>query len=102
VAAGNVLRRRTREVLRASDPPTDPIPVWTQPDGVDVSTGRAVVELAVRAGIALMATGAAASDVVASVLRLTGAYGLRSVHVDVTFGALSVSYTAARTPIRSP
>jgi uncharacterized membrane protein YjjP (DUF1212 family) len=92
VAAGNVLRRRTREVLRASDPPTDPIPVWTQPDGVDVSTGRAVVELAVRAGIALMATGAAASDVVASVLRLTGAYGLRSVHVDVTFGALSVSY----------
>jgi uncharacterized membrane protein YjjP (DUF1212 family) len=79
-------------VVRASDPPTDPIPVWTQPDGVDVQTGRAVVELAVRAGIAFMATGAAASDVVASVLRLTAAYGLRSVHVDVTFGALTVSY----------
>ena len=39
-----------------------------------------------------MATGAAASDVVASVLRLTAAYRLRSVHVDVTFSALTVSY----------
>jgi uncharacterized membrane protein YjjP (DUF1212 family) len=92
VAAGNALRRRTRDVVRASDPPTDPIPVWTQPDGVDVAIGRAVVDLAVRAGVALMATGAAASDVVASVLRLTAAYRLRSVHVDVTFSALTVSY----------
>src|SRR5690242_2157113 len=100
VATGNALRRRTREVVRASDPPTDPIPVWTQPDGVDVTTGRAVVELAVRAGIALMATGAAASDVVASVVRLTEAYGLRSVHVDVTFSALTVSYN--RGPMSDP
>jgi uncharacterized membrane protein YjjP (DUF1212 family) len=92
VAAGNALRRRTSQAVRASDPPTDPIPVWTQPDGVDVSMGRAVVDLAVRAGVALMATGAAASDVVASVLRLTAAYRLRSVHVDVTFSALTVSY----------
>jgi uncharacterized membrane protein YjjP (DUF1212 family) len=66
--------------------------VWTQPDGVDVTTGRAVVELVVRAGIAFMATGASASDVVAGVVRLAGAYGLRSVHVDVTFSALTVSY----------
>ncbi len=79
-------------MLRASDPPTDPIPVWTQPDGVDLATGRAVVDLAVRAGTAFMATGAAASDVVANVLRLTTAYGLRSVHVDVTFSAISISY----------
>ncbi len=78
--------------MRATEPPTDAIPVWTQPDGVDVAVGRAAVELAVRGGIALMATGAAASDVVASVLRLTAAYGLRSVHVDVTFSALTVSY----------
>jgi uncharacterized membrane protein YjjP (DUF1212 family) len=92
VAAGNALRRRTSQVVRASDPPTDPIPVWTQPDGVDVTIGRAVVDLAVRAGVALMATGAAASDVVASVLRITAAYRLRSVHVDVTFSALTVSY----------
>jgi uncharacterized membrane protein YjjP (DUF1212 family) len=91
-AGSAALRRRTREVVRATDPPTDPIPVWTQPDGVDVATGRAVVDLAVRAGIALMATGAAAGDVVASVLRLARAYGLRSVHVDVTFSAISVSY----------
>ena len=88
--------------MRATEPPTDAIPVWTQPDGVDVAVGRAAVELAVRGGIALMATGAAASDVVASVLRLTAAYGLRSVHVDVTFSALTVSYNPDPTPTRSP
>jgi len=89
---GSLLGRSTRAVVRATDPPTDPIPVWTQPDGVDVTTGRAVVDLAVRAGVAFMATGAAAGDIVASVLRLTQAYGLRSVHVDVTFSAITVSY----------
>ena len=88
---GSLLGRSTRAVVRATDPPTDPIPVWTQPDGVDVTTGRAVVDLAVRAGVAFMATGAAAGDIVASVLRLTQAYGLRSVHVDVTFSAITVS-----------
>jgi uncharacterized membrane protein YjjP (DUF1212 family) len=90
--AGPALRRRTRQVVRPTEPPTDEIPIWTQPDGVSLATGRAVVDLAVRAGVALMATGAAAVDVVAGMLRLTAAYGLRSVHVDVTFTAISVSY----------
>jgi uncharacterized membrane protein YjjP (DUF1212 family) len=45
-----------------------------------------------RVGETLLSTGASASDVVATVLRLTDAYGLRSVHVDVTFTSISVSY----------
>jgi uncharacterized membrane protein YjjP (DUF1212 family) len=45
-----------------------------------------------RVGETLLSTGASASDVVATVLRLTNAYGLGSVHVDVTFTSISVSY----------
>ncbi len=80
-------------MLRPTGPPTDRLPVvWTGPDGVDSDLARGVIDLAMRAGAALLATGAPASDVVATVLRLTAAYGLRGVHVDVTFSAVTVSY----------
>jgi uncharacterized membrane protein YjjP (DUF1212 family) len=78
--------------MRPSGPPTDSIPVWTIPGGVDRDTGQAVVDLALRAGVAMLATGASAADVTATVLMLTRAYGLTSVHVDVTYTSLTVSY----------
>lgn len=82
----------TRRAVRPSGPPTDELPVSTGPDGVPVETARAVIDLALRAGIAMLATGAAASDVVATVRALTQAYGLRGVHVDITFTSIAVSY----------
>jgi uncharacterized membrane protein YjjP (DUF1212 family) len=66
--------------------------LWLGADGVDQRTARAVIDLAMRVGERLLSTGASASDVVATVLRLTDAYGLGSVHVDVTFTSISVSY----------
>ncbi|MEO7448094.1 MAG: threonine/serine exporter family protein [Humibacillus sp.] len=78
--------------MRPSGPPTDSIPLWTTADGVDRDTGQAVVDLALRAGVAMLATGASAADVTATVLMLTRAYGLTSVHVDVTYTSLTVSY----------
>jgi uncharacterized membrane protein YjjP (DUF1212 family) len=78
--------------VRDIDPPTDLISLWLGADGVDQRTARAVIDLAMRVGETLLSTGASASDVVATVLRLTDAYGLRSVHVDVTFTSISVSY----------
>ncbi len=78
--------------MRPTGPPTDEIPVWTPPDGVDTATARAVIDLAMRAGVAMLATGAGAADVNATVLLLARAYGLRSVHVDVTYTSIGVSY----------
>jgi uncharacterized membrane protein YjjP (DUF1212 family) len=66
--------------------------LWQGPDGVDQLSARAVIDLAMRVGETMLATGASASDVVATVLRLVDAYGLRSVHVDVNFTSISVSY----------
>ena len=59
---------------------------------MEETQARAVIDLAVRAGVALLATGSSAADVVATVLALTKAYGLTSVHVDVTFSSVFVSY----------
>jgi uncharacterized membrane protein YjjP (DUF1212 family) len=45
-----------------------------------------------RAGVAMLATGAAAADVTATVISLTKAYGLSAVHVDITYTSVTVSY----------
>ena len=86
------LRATTRRAIQPSGPPTDEIPIWTAPDGVDRKTAQAVIDLAMLAGVAMLATGAAAADVTATVLILTRAYGLQSVHVDVTYTSVTVSY----------
>lgn len=63
------------------------------PGGDEVSQrhARSVIDLALRVGEAMLATGAGASDVVATVLRLTAAYDVHSAHVDVTFTSITVS-----------
>ena len=93
--AGRSLRDRAGRAVRDSDIPTDLVALWQgsqTSDGVDQRTARAVIDLAMRVGETLLSIGASASDVVATALRLTDAYGLRSVHIDVTFTSISVSY----------
>ena len=90
--AGRSLRDRAGRAVRDSAAPGDLVALWQGNDGVDQRTARAVIDLAMRVGETLLSTGASASDVVATALRLIDAYGLRSVHVDVTFTSISVSY----------
>lgn len=93
IAGESPLHARTRHALRPSEPPSESIPVvWTGPDGVDREIALSVIDLAMRAAVALLSTGAAADDVVGTVLRLTRVYGLRGVHVDITFSSVAVSY----------
>ena len=86
------MRGRAGRAVRDSGIPSDLVALWQGNDGVDQRTARAVIDLAMRVGETLLSTGASASDVVATALRLTDAYGLRSVHIDVTFTSISVSY----------
>jgi len=48
--------------------------------------------LALRIGESMLAVGAPAADVTATVLRVAGAYGMLSCHVDITFTSITVSY----------
>lgn len=86
------LRASTRKAVRPAGPPTDELPTWSGPDGVEREMAQAVIDLGIRAGVAMLSTGAAAADVTATVLLLTKAYGLEAVHVDVTYTSVTVSY----------
>jgi uncharacterized membrane protein YjjP (DUF1212 family) len=53
------------------------------------------LELTLRVGDVLLTAGMSANDVVVEMLRITEAYGLRRVHVDVTFTSIAATYYAA-------
>ncbi|AKU19143.1 hypothetical protein VV02_20245 [Luteipulveratus mongoliensis] len=78
--------------MRAQRPPTVPIGIRGDDNGLTEWHSRAVIDLALRVGETMLATGASASDVTGTVLRLTRAYGVRSVHVDVTYTSITISY----------
>ncbi len=48
---------------------------------------RQTLELALRVGDVLLTAGMSANDVVVEMLRITEAYGLKRVHVDLTFNS---------------
>lgn len=64
---------------------TEAIPI------IDDGLALRVMDLAMRVGEAMLSVGASAKEVVLATLRVTGAYGLRSVHVDVTFNSITLS-----------
>lgn len=86
------LRGKAQQVIRAKRPPTMPIGVRGHDNGLTDRHARSVIDLALRVGETMLATGASASDVTGTVLRLTRAYGVRSVHADVTYTSITVSY----------
>jgi uncharacterized membrane protein YjjP (DUF1212 family) len=59
---------------------------------VDDLSAYAALGLALRLGESLLAVGASAADVTATVLRVAAAYGLTSCQVDATFTSLTVSF----------
>jgi uncharacterized membrane protein YjjP (DUF1212 family) len=77
--------------VRGVNPPTVEIGVPGSDDAVSQRHARAVIDLALRVGEAMLSTGASASEVVATVLRLVSAYGIRSAHVDITFTSITVA-----------
>ncbi len=85
------LRQRARQALRPSSPPTHQISLPGHRDAVEERTARAVLDLALRVGAAMLSTGAASADVTAAVLRLAAGHGVTSLQVDVTFTSITLS-----------
>lgn len=89
---GRMWRQRASEVVRSASPPTMALGTRLGGDAaVSQREARAVNDLALRVGEAMLSTGASAADCVASVLRLMTAYGVRSAHIDITFTSITVS-----------
>ncbi len=85
------LRSKVGDALRGIREPTQIISLTGSDDAVTQRHARAVIDLCLRTGEAMLATGASASDVVATVLRLSRAYGLSTTHVDVTYTSITIS-----------
>ncbi|MER7797128.1 threonine/serine exporter family protein [Microbacterium sp. NPDC096154] len=58
---------------------------------IDDKTAVRVIDLAMRVAEVMLSVGASAKEVVLAALRITRAYGLGTVHVDVTFNSVTVS-----------
>lgn len=61
-------------------------------EAIDQSTVRDILELSMQIGQSMTSVGAAAHEVTLAVTRVTAAYGLRDVHVNLTYNSLIVSY----------
>ncbi|MFK5584537.1 threonine/serine ThrE exporter family protein [Serinicoccus sp. LYQ131] len=88
---GRHLREAAVHVVRSTSPPTIPLGQRSAFDDISQRHARAVIDLALRVGEALLSTGASAADTVATVLRLGHAYGIVAMHVDITYTSISVS-----------
>src|SRR5699024_9526445 len=83
--------RRVEAVRKANrdtdmvEPPTDTEEELTQ------RHARAVIDLCLRIGETMLAAGASAADVVATVLRLGEGYGLEGTQLDVTFTSITLA-----------
>ncbi|WP_168582003.1 threonine/serine exporter family protein [Gephyromycinifex aptenodytis] len=97
---GGAFLRRAKDAVRAVDAPTWGLDLKEINDGIEHARSRSVIDLAMRIAESTLATGASAADVTANVLSVTKAYGLRSVHVDVTFTAITVTHH--RGPLADP
>jgi len=84
--------QRAWRAIGGTGPPTAPIGLRALRSGMDDLTAHAAMEVALRIGESMMAVGAPAADVTATVLRVAAAYGLVNCHVDITFTSITVSY----------
>jgi uncharacterized membrane protein YjjP (DUF1212 family) len=86
------LPERAWRAIAGTSPPTAPIGLRAQASRMDDLTAHAALGLALRIGASMLAVGASAADVTATVLRVVAAYGLTSCQIDITFTSITVSY----------
>ena len=95
----SILRERARRVVAASGPPTLTFSRPSRQSGLAAETERSVLDLVLRVGEAMIATGAPVADVTAALLRLAAGYGVTNCHVDITFISISASIDREDDPI---
>lgn len=59
---------------------------------LDDTVAARILDLAVRIGETMLVTGASASEVTLTIVRVAGVYGLTHVHVDVTYNSITAAH----------
>jgi len=86
-------------VVKGEDPPTVPIALPKLRSGLAADVERSVLDLVLRTGEAMIATGAPVADVTAALLRMAAGFGVTSCQVDITFISIMVSIDRDDDPI---
>ncbi len=86
------LRRTAQQAVRVFRPSDGTSVLQLHPDEVDPILTRKALDLAMRVAEMMLSHGASANDVTLNALRITKAFGLKAVHVDVTYTSISVSH----------
>lgn len=76
---------------RSDDPQTMTFALPGHDDALSQAHARAVVDVALRVGEALLVMGTPVSDASATALRVLHTYGVSSAHVDITFTSITLS-----------
>lgn len=87
----SAVRLRAGAILRAVREPTQQLVVTDPAEEISQRHARAVIDLCLRAGEAMLASGASAADVVAMTLRISDCYALSGTQVDITFTSITIS-----------
>ena len=90
VRVGRSLAALTGGLVRGLEAPTQVISLPST-EQITQRHARAVIDLCLRVGEAMLATGASSADVVATVLRLGELYDVTGMHIDITFTSIIVS-----------
>ena len=87
-----VIRKRAWRAISGTGPPTAPFGMRALRSEMDDLTAHAALGLALRIGESMLAVGAPAADVTATVLRVAAAYGLANCQTDLTYTSITVSF----------
>ncbi|MEE6281096.1 threonine/serine ThrE exporter family protein [Georgenia sunbinii] len=95
----SLLRERARRVVAGYGPPTLAFAPARRQTELTAAVERSVLDLVLRTGEAMIATGAPVADVTAALLRLADGYGVRNCHVDITFISIAASIDRDDDPV---
>ncbi|HLS14110.1 MAG TPA: threonine/serine exporter family protein, partial [Beutenbergiaceae bacterium] len=85
------LRARARRAVAAQGPPTTPFGAPRRHSSLPAHVERAVLDLCVRFGEALIATGAPVAETTAALLRVASGFGVTNTQIDITFISITAS-----------
>lgn len=86
------LRDQAADALHSADPATNTIELPAVGSEAELRRTRLVIDLASRVGALTLEVGGSCSDATAATLQVAEAFGLRGVHVDVTFTSVIITH----------
>ncbi|CAM3309632.1 threonine/serine exporter ThrE family protein [Occultella aeris] len=93
------LRARARRAMAGDGPPTVTFAMVRKESGLTAEVERSVLDLVLRTGEVMIATGAPVADTTAVMLRLAAAYGVTNCQVDITFISITASIDRDDDPV---